>query len=611
MIYSPEFRQCCTSSPPETTPSSETSSTDESKESFPNESSERERIVAEEAKEEHKNGMTDEQRNSLNMLNYLTVLTKEINDSKGSRLYLEGVYSLLLNNIYPNAVDMKTQAHLANILDTLERYRMIAVKRERLEYIYEQNRAQAMRQVIQSPLSVLNDVQSGNWLKSAAAVVYMAVDSYASYTAYTQKTDMEYLQDGWELEDEEADELHTSRMQAFTYMLEMVRGDDLSGDYALNEQSVDAFVKWKHNSAARRIAFFESEINTYRAFGPYWLALAEGYFESGEYKKCLDAIEEYEAISTRIFRKDYEYAKILTIGISAAREIYETDEYAEKAEKYVNAILEHTDHTDWALRYFAAEVYLDLYAQTNQPEYEEKAYKIAFDNVNYLVDGQRERNAAYLSDVVEIEAPKGATKREKEEIKQYNKMLKAERKTALPPVSEVLYLNCELLFALADRLDIGEDEKKRIGSILHENGEPLFMVRPLDEKFWFTAGTASVAAEDITADFDGKKFSLPAVYVSEHSLLKVTVKEAEGQTVMDNWNIDEVTRKEGDAYTDFMAVYTSDTAKKINYADGMHIRIEVTPAAEYPDETIEFLYNVIGTKKLGVFNGVGFERITK
>lgn len=190
-------------------------------------------------------------------------------------------------------------------------------------------------------------------------------------------------------------------------------------------------------------------------------------------------------------------------------------------------------------------------------------------------------------------------------------MLKAERKTALPPVSEVLYLNCELLFALADRLDIGEDEKKRIDSILHENGEPLFMVRPLDEKFWFTAGTASVAAEDITADFDGKKFSLPAVYVSEHSLLKVTVKEAEGQTVMDNWNIDEVTRKEGDAYTDFMAVYTSDTAKKINYADGMHIRIEVTPAAEYPDETIEFLYNVIGTKKLGVFNGVGFERITK
>ena len=157
----PLQKNSSTSSPPETTPSSETSSTDESKESFPNESSERERIVAEEAKEEHKNGMTDEQRNSLNMLNYLTVLTKEINDSKGSRLYLEGVYSLLLNNIYPNAVDMKTQAHLANILDTLERYRMIAVKRERLEYIYEQNRAQAMRQVIQSPLSVLNDVQSG------------------------------------------------------------------------------------------------------------------------------------------------------------------------------------------------------------------------------------------------------------------------------------------------------------------------------------------------------------------------------------------------------------------------------------------------------------------
>lgn len=75
-------------------------------------------------------------------------------------------------------------------------------------------------------------------------------------------------------------------------------------------------------------------------------------------------------------------------------------------------------------------------------------------NVNCLVNEQRELNAVYLAPVVEAEEPKGATKEQKEEIKAYNKMLKEIRKTELPPVSEPLLLNCELLFALADELAI-------------------------------------------------------------------------------------------------------------------------------------------------------------
>ena len=84
--------------------------------------------------------LDDTQRNSINMLNYITVLTQEISDSKESRLYLESVYSALINNTYPNAIDSRTQAQITSMLDTLEAYRMIAVKRDRIEYIYEQNR---------------------------------------------------------------------------------------------------------------------------------------------------------------------------------------------------------------------------------------------------------------------------------------------------------------------------------------------------------------------------------------------------------------------------------------------------------------------------------------
>ena len=149
------------------------------------------------------------------MLNHLAVLTQEINASQNSRLYLEEAYSSLINNTYPNAVDSRTLSQLANILDTLEKHRMIAVKRERLEYMYEQNRAEALRAAVPSPLGLMSAVQSFSLAKLAASVVYLAVDSAASYASASAQADMQHLLDGWVLDDEAAAALHDSRKDAF------------------------------------------------------------------------------------------------------------------------------------------------------------------------------------------------------------------------------------------------------------------------------------------------------------------------------------------------------------------------------------------------------------
>lgn len=63
--------------------------------------------------------LTDTQRNSMNMLNYLTVLTQEINSSKNSKLYLEEAYSSIVTNTLPEAVDDRTLGELGVLLDTL------------------------------------------------------------------------------------------------------------------------------------------------------------------------------------------------------------------------------------------------------------------------------------------------------------------------------------------------------------------------------------------------------------------------------------------------------------------------------------------------------------
>lgn len=293
-------------------------------------------------------GLDATQRNSISMLNHLAVLTQEINASQNSRMYLEEAYSMLINNTFPNAVDSRTLSQLTGILDILEKYRMIAVKRERLDYVYEQNRAQAIRSAVPSPLGLMSAVQSFSLSKLAASVVYMAVDSYTSYASQTAQADMQYLQDGWTLDDEAAAALHESRKSTFSYMVRIVGDYGLPGDLTLSENAVDEFVKWENNdNVTQRIQFLEANVDTYQALGTYWIVLAESYYENGDYGKCISALASYEALGTRIFRKDYEFARVLPLAVISAGHTLSGNDYVEAVERYLTLILNNTDYDDW------------------------------------------------------------------------------------------------------------------------------------------------------------------------------------------------------------------------------------------------------------------------
>ena len=77
--------------------------------------------------------LTEQQRNSINMLNYMSVIAQKINVSSSNQLFLESAYSSLSNNTYPNAIDTDTQTRMTELMDSLEEFRMIAKKRERLQ----------------------------------------------------------------------------------------------------------------------------------------------------------------------------------------------------------------------------------------------------------------------------------------------------------------------------------------------------------------------------------------------------------------------------------------------------------------------------------------------
>ena len=543
--------------------------------------------------------LTDAQANAIAMLNYITVLTQDINASKNSRLYMEEAYSSLINNTYPNAVDSRTLSQLTRLLDTMESYRMVAVKRDRLEYIYEQNQAQAIRAAIPNPLGMISAVQSYRPSKIAAALAYMAIDSITSYTTYTSETELQFLKDGWALDDEEASVLHESRKGTFAYMINIVGEYDLPGDLTLTESSVEEFVKWKNNNnVVSRIQFLESNQATYQSYGGYWLLLAQSYYDNGDYSKCLDAIRTYEGMNTRIFRKDYELAKVLPSVISAAEEVYSGAEYADVAACYAQMLLDNTDHNDWALRYYAAQVYVDLFAQTNDQSYLETAYSIVLDNVNYLVSEQQRLNAAYLAPVQKTAVPKDATKSEKRQIENANKTLEETRKTELPPVYEPLRLNCDLLFSLADILKVSESEQQKIDGILHPNGVPIFLTETLDEQYWFLHDSKLDTA-NTKIEFGGTAIILPAACCTNDTEITVSVQEANAEepVVLTDWKVDSVNRETEGEISTYHSVYTSEQAHHHDWQPGATIQVDIQPKADANLPIYHFEFITEGTKK--------------
>lgn len=542
-----------------------------------------------------------EQRNSFSMMYYLAITAEEIRTSKDNRLILEDIYTSLLNDINPGAVDEITQDHLKNLRDIIKSYLNISEKRERLQFICNQEKAAAMRNVVPNPLAILSVSNALNWRKLALTVAYTAVDSYNNYKRAGESASMAFIMSGWELDDEEKDAVMKNRDRAFDYMVDMVQEHELDGLKTLNERAIERFAEISATAnASEKIKLLCAEESTYGMLGNYWLELADAYFETSQYEKCLECVAVYNSLATGIYRKDFNYVQILPEAIVAAQETYFGAQYVETIAGFADAILANTFTDDWSVRYFAAQAYLDLYAKTDDNAYLEKAYKITSENVTVLLKEQRTLNNAYLADIVEQTAAepdyrymtesekkeaKQEYKDEQRRIKDYNKALRESRKTELPALYEPLILNCELLFALANKVNISRDEQADIRAILETDTNGIFLVKPINDAYSFgecdTKNTIELSKNEII---------IPAELLTAGSTITVSVTDNGIVTTIDDCVISKVER-EGTTIDTFKAHIYSKGWEKCDWTADSEITISITYADAY-GKTAAFKFTV-------------------
>lgn len=543
--------------------------------------------------------LTERQRNSFSMLYYLAITAEEIRISKDNRLILDDIYTSLLNDINPGAIDETTQEHLQNLRDIIKSYINISVKRDRLQYIYNQDKATTIRSAVPNPLAVLSVANSFDWKRLATSVVYTVVDSYNKYKSANETADRAFLLSGWELDDEETAAIQKNRERAFDYMVDIVQEYGLDGKLTLNEKAIENFAEISEiDSVHEKIHRLEAEEETYQLLGNYWLELADCYFETSQYAKCLECVDRYNDLATGIYRKDYNYVQILPKAIVAVQETYDGDEYISRSKGYADAVIENTTTEEWSVRYFAAQVYLDLYAKTNDQKYVQAAYDIAYDNVTILLDEQRALNATYLDDVKELviaepdyrfmtsKEKKEAEKQykdEKDRLKAYNRELKEARKTELPSLYEPLVLNCDLLLALAEELHISEAEKSEIEAILQTDENGIFLVDPINDRYSFSASENSY-----NIDLSRNEIIVPVNLLSSGADISVTVTGDGKSETFDDCTITMVDR-EGTTIDSFYAHVSSKQMKGYEWTDDSRVTVSITNADEDNAHVFNFI----------------------
>lgn len=556
-------------------------------------------------------GLTEQQRNSFSMLYYLAITAEKIRIAKDNRLILDDIYTSLLNDINPGSIDETTQAHLRNLRDIIKSYISLSVKRERLQYIYNQNKAATIRSAVPNPLAVLSMTRSFDWKRLAANAVYTVVDSYNNYKSSNEAADQEFLLSGWELDDEETATIQQNRERVFDYMVDIVQEYDLDGQLTLNEEAIETFAEiCAIESVQQKIRRLESEEETYTLLGNYWLELADCYFETSQYEKCLDCVEKYNELATGIYRRDYNYAQILPKAIVAAQETYSGNDYIRNIEVFADSIIKNTSRSkeDWSIRYFAAQTYLDLYSRTDDQKYLEAAYNIVYDNVTILLDEQRSLNATYLSDVkeLEIEEPdyrfmtkeekKAAEKNYKNEqkrLKDYNKSLKEIRKTELPSLYEPLILNCDLLFALAEKMQISSPDKAKIEAILQTDKNDVFLVNPVNNHYSFSKST-----NDYSIDLSKDKIIIPVELLSADAKIVVTVTDNGKSETFDDCVVSKVERK-ASTIDSFFAHISSEQMKDYTWSANSKVTVKISNPVE--DNSISLRFKVIEYKANWIF----------
>lgn len=510
------------------------------------------------SKEEEKEKAEAERRELIRKNN----LTSVINDltmqickiESGSDVDLYNTIQYLNNTVKLDSFDYDTKTFLSDLNKSLSDLEINDSIKKEIDYINNQQRATILEKlpigdIAGDVIDAVGSVASGHYLDAFKSVVDIGINIFTGSNGSDEQVDVPDIDRTQIVKD--------IKQQLFDFRAGIIDSGEVKESDLLTLDDANYLIGLENEQNPQVVLNSLNNTNSnYQCYTGYLIMLINNYYNNKEYSECYNKTEEYIKLrsDTDYLRYDYEFAQILPISIYAVEEILEGKELEDKINEY-NELLLNNSNNDWYLKFFGAINYSNLWDITGNEEYLTKSYDIFKSNTATLIPEQIWLNTEYID------------KGEKE----------------LPVIDEALLMNVDCLYWLGEELEIDQKSRSDINNMLHNNATDLFLVKTIDDYYWYDKEW--MIPMDI--EFDGKKLTLPADIVSEKTIVELKV----GNTVIDDWYINNIKGKKNTDYSEFRYELLSDKVKSIKFNDGDVIELTVYVYDDYI-EPIEYLMRV-------------------
>ena len=182
---------------------------------------------------------------TINLLNDINYSTTKITLAKSSdMLVLNDVYQQILNNYDPQRIDSDVNDYVVNLANNIEGLRLVNIKKDRLDVIFDYKKSQAVAAAIPSPIGLVGSIAQFaiSPTQAIASLIGTAASSALMYKAAVDELNLEKLEKEWELEDEERSRLNYLNLDSFSETANFANKNSVSKEYVMTIQPLTDFI---------------------------------------------------------------------------------------------------------------------------------------------------------------------------------------------------------------------------------------------------------------------------------------------------------------------------------------------------------------------------------
>lgn len=300
-------------------------------------------------------------------------------------------------------MNISTLSYYANFNESINDMKMVDVQRERLEYLHNAKQKSNLLSLVPNAFSMgVTALTAGkkNPLSMIISIAGAVVSSTVNYLSQKDAINLEYIQAKWELDDAQMRNLNTLGINQYQYKSEIAQSLGIDKSNSLSNDDLESFVRIKKIEDAKvRFIRLQSlgESGRLALLPEYWAEMAKTAYELKFYNDSLNYIEIFEEIYESVFYHDSDYAYLLMIKTFCINETDKTNERYSRLVSEADKILQNISVEDWLTKYYCACLYIDMYRNSSNEAFLEKAYTCLCDILVFAIDDYETNIRLYLT----------------------------------------------------------------------------------------------------------------------------------------------------------------------------------------------------------------------